>query len=136
MVQHFSARIKLNMLNGLGDRVFDGVKKANIPGLINSESQDAGKVVNWFFEWDEGWTNHDLYLVYHIEFDCHKAVRDQAGRWGAIVVNFFGMTESLVANSLRKALRNGFEKEMPIFGVIASLQHCDVIDGHTSRMRF
>jgi hypothetical protein len=64
----FSARIKLNMVNGVGQKVFNSVDSADIPKLIKEQSQGAGKCVGFKYEWDEGWTNHDLYLVYHIDF--------------------------------------------------------------------
>ena len=51
------------------------VSPISIPGLIEKELGNCGKVSSDTHKWDSGILTHDLYLKYEIDIDCYKLIK-------------------------------------------------------------
>lgn len=132
--QNFTVRVKLNITNGMGDIVFDKIKQVDIDDMVRTQTNGAGYLSSWTYEWDSGFLTHDLYLLYHIVIDCKRAVMDKAGRRVGAFVNWLGLSESAVESSLHSSFIDGFKDKM-MFAVV-SFEGSRTERGHSSRVRF
>ena len=118
MAQTFVCEIKLNITNGFGDFVLDKIRSSCIPGLIEKELGNCGKVSSDTHKWDSGILTHDLYLKYEIDIDCYKLIKVKQGRLISKILKYSAFDKSAIKNSLIKSIKKGFMDDLKGKGLV------------------
>jgi len=127
-IQTFRCTVVVNITNGFGTTVEEKINNADIPLMIEEQSNGLAKVMNLTQWWDSGVFSHDLYLQYDIRIDCESAVKDHAGKIASGTLRLLNLQTGTVKRSLRTSIEDGFLQELNGCGksMIAVLKSCRI----------